>query len=94
MLDELRFSTSDAAVFRNATMILMSGVGRSKPSIAHDLGCSIGTVDNVRKHYRHAEHSTADGNVSTPSSNWLWQCGQRMRISAPKRANTYWDQWQ
>ena len=51
-LDELRFSTTDAAVFRNATIILMSGVGRSKPSIAHDLGCSIGTVDNVRKHYR------------------------------------------
>jgi len=51
-LDELRFSTTDAALFRNATIILMSGVGRSKPSIAHDLGCSIGTVDNVRKHYR------------------------------------------
>lgn len=51
-LDELRFSTSDATVFRNATMILMSAVGRSKPSIAHDLGCSIGTVDNVRKRYR------------------------------------------
>ena len=34
-LDELRFSTSDAAVFRNATIILMSAVGRSKPSIAH-----------------------------------------------------------
>ncbi|HEV3118353.1 MAG TPA: IS630 family transposase [Gemmataceae bacterium] len=51
-LDELRFSTVDAAVFRNATIILMSGVGRSKPSIAHDLGCSIGTVDNIRKAYR------------------------------------------
>ena len=51
-LDELRFSTNDAAVFRNATIILMSAVGRSKPSIAHDLGCSIGTVDNIRKHYR------------------------------------------
>ena len=51
-LDELRFSTSDARVFRNATIILMSAVGRSKPSIAHDLGCSIGTVDNVRAAYR------------------------------------------
>jgi transposase len=51
-LDEMRFSTSDATVFRNATIILMSAVGRSKPSIAHDLGCSIGTVDNIRKHYR------------------------------------------
>jgi putative transposase len=39
-------------VFRNATIILMSGVGRSKNSIAYDLGCSPATVDNVRKRYR------------------------------------------
>ena len=51
-LDELRFSTNDADVFRNATMILMSGVGRSKFDIAKDLGCSPATVDNVRKRYR------------------------------------------
>jgi transposase len=51
-LDELRFGTGDAAVFRNATIILMSGVGRSKPSIANDLGCSIGTVDIIRHRYR------------------------------------------
>jgi len=51
-LDKLRFGTGDAAVFRNATIILMSGVGRSKPSIANDLGCSIGTVDNIRHRYR------------------------------------------
>lgn len=51
-LDALRFSTSDAEVFRNATMILMTAAGRSKNSIAEDLGCSPGTVDNVRKRYR------------------------------------------
>lgn len=51
-LDELRFSTTDAVVFRNATVILMSGVGRSKFDIAEDLGCSPATVDNVRKRYR------------------------------------------
>jgi transposase len=51
-LDRLRFSTSDAAVFRNATIILMSAVGRSKVSIAYDLGCSIGTVDIARQRYR------------------------------------------
>jgi transposase len=39
-------------VFRNATIILMSAVGRSKASIAFDLGCSIGTVDLARRHYR------------------------------------------
>ncbi len=51
-LDHMRFSTTDVEVFRNATMILMTSVGRSKTSIAHDLGCSPGTVDNVRKRYR------------------------------------------
>ena len=30
----------------------MTAVGRSKTSIAQDLGCSPGTVDNVRKRYR------------------------------------------
>lgn len=51
-LDKLRFSTADVAVFRNATIILMSGVGRSKQSIAKELGCSPGTVDNMRRRYR------------------------------------------
>jgi putative transposase len=51
-LDTLRFSTADAEVFRNATVILMTAVGRSKNSIAEDLGCSPATVDNVRRRYR------------------------------------------
>ena len=51
-LDGLRFSTNDADIFRNATVILMSGVGRSKFDIGEDLGCSPATVDNVRKRYR------------------------------------------
>lgn len=51
-LDRLRFSTGDKSIFRNATIILMSGVGRSKTSISADLGCSVGTVDLVRKAYR------------------------------------------
>ena len=51
-LDALRFSTSDATVFRNATIILMTDVQRSKYSIAQDLGCSPATVDNARKRYR------------------------------------------
>jgi len=51
-LDAVRFSTTDADVFRNATIILMSGVGRSKQSIAEDLGCCPATVDNLRKRYR------------------------------------------
>lgn len=51
-LDELRFGTADATVFRNATIILMSSVGRSKTLIAHDLGCSASTVDIMRRRYR------------------------------------------
>src|SRR5262245_51571256 len=56
-LDKIRFGTTDKTVFRNATIILMSAVGRSKFSIAHDLGCSPATVDNIRKHYR--QHGAA-----------------------------------
>jgi transposase len=51
-LDELRFSTTDVAVFRNALIILMTGAGRSKDSIAKELGCCRATVDNMRKRYR------------------------------------------
>jgi transposase len=51
-LDALRFSTTDVAVFRNATVILMSGVGRSKTDISQELGCCPATVDNIRKRYR------------------------------------------
>ena len=51
-LDRLRFSTRDARVFRNATIVLLSSVGRSKAEIAETLGCSSATVDNVRAAYR------------------------------------------
>lgn len=51
-LDRIRFATTDKTLFRNATIILMSGMGRSKFTIAHDLGCSPATVDNIRKQYR------------------------------------------
>jgi transposase len=51
-LDELRFSTRDAKVFRNATIILLSAAGNAKPQIAYELGCSRGTVDTIRKRYR------------------------------------------
>ncbi len=51
-LDALRFSTTDVAVFRNATVILMSGVGRSKADIAQELGCCPASMDNIRKRYR------------------------------------------
>jgi transposase len=62
-VDEFRSSTRDARAFRNATIILMSSVGRSKRQIAETLGCSTATVDNIRAAYRR-------GGISglTPSS--------------------------
>jgi len=53
-LDALRFSTSSKMEFRNATIILMSDVvvARTKASIAHELGCSVSTVDLIRTRYR------------------------------------------
>jgi transposase len=51
-VDRVRFTTMEAQVFRNATIILMTAVGRAKGSIAQDLGCSPATVDNVRQRYR------------------------------------------
>jgi transposase len=44
----MRFATTEAALFRNVTIILMTAAGRTKASIARDLGCSPATVDNLR----------------------------------------------
>ncbi len=54
-LDHLRMSTASADVFRNCTIVLMSAVGRSKASIAKDLGCCTDTVGRVRRLYRQGE---------------------------------------
>jgi transposase len=51
-LDRARFGTTEAQVFRNATIILMTAAGRAKAGIAQDLGCSPATVDNVRQRSR------------------------------------------
>lgn len=51
-LDTLRLTTDHADIFRNATVILMSGNGESKTTIAATLGCSVSTVDRVRRLYR------------------------------------------
>jgi len=51
-LDRMRFAATEAAVFRNVTIILMTAVGRTKASIANDLGCSAAMVDHVRQRYR------------------------------------------
>jgi Winged helix-turn helix len=51
-LDRMRFATTEAAVFRNVTIILMTAAGRTKVRIARDLGCRPATVDNSRARYQ------------------------------------------
>jgi transposase len=50
-LERLRRDDNRAAVFRNATIILQSAEGRSKATLAQTLGCSISTIDRVRRAY-------------------------------------------
>jgi transposase len=51
-LERLRSDTHQAVVFRNATVILQTAVGQSKAELARALGCSLSTIDRVRRAYR------------------------------------------
>jgi transposase len=51
-LDQVRFSTSSADVFRNCLIILMSHSRDSVASICQRIGCSRDTVLRVRRLYR------------------------------------------
>ena len=51
-LDNLRFRTQSADVFRNCLIVLKSDLGESKASIASQLGCAPDTVARVRRLYR------------------------------------------
>ena len=50
-LEQLRRGDNRAAVFRNATIILQSAEGQSKAALSQALGCSISTIDRVRRSY-------------------------------------------
>jgi transposase len=50
-LERLRSDTDRAATFRNATIILHSADGHSKAELSRALGCSISTIDRVRRAY-------------------------------------------
>jgi putative transposase len=50
-LERLRHDDNRAAVFRNATIILQSAEGRSKAALSQALGCSVSTIDRVRRAY-------------------------------------------
>jgi transposase len=51
-LDQLRFSTDSAELFRNCLIILRSHAGCSIEQIADFLGCATATVKRVRRLYR------------------------------------------
>jgi hypothetical protein len=51
-LDQLRFTTSSADVFRNCLIVLKSDSAETIPSIAEQLGCAPETVKRVRRLYR------------------------------------------
>jgi len=51
-LDHVRLGTTEAWVFRKATIIPMTTAGRAKAEIAQDLECRPVTVDNVLQRYR------------------------------------------
>jgi transposase len=51
-LDQLRFTTRSADVFRNCLIVLQSDSSQSIPAIAQQLGCSPETVKRVRRLYR------------------------------------------
>ena len=50
-LERLRRDDGRAPVFRGATIILLSADGHSKAALSRALGCSISTIDRVRRAY-------------------------------------------
>lgn len=87
-LDAFRFSTKDAREFRNALIILMSGAGDSKAAISKDLGCSVGTVDNLRKRYRKEgvaglRRKSPPGRTSRADQDFR-ECLQKVLESSPQ----------
>jgi transposase len=50
-LERLRRDDHRASVFRNATIILQSAAGLSKVALSQTSGCSISTIDRVRRAY-------------------------------------------
>ena len=72
-VDGVRFATREAQGLRNATIILMTAVGRAKAGRAQALGCSAATVDNVRQRYQ--QRGLAGLRRSTPP-------GRRARATA------------
>ncbi len=62
-LERLRRDDNRAAVFRNATIILQSAEGQSKAALSQASGCSVSTIDRVRRAYL---REGAGGRVGAP----------------------------
>jgi len=53
-LERLRRDDNLDAIFRDATIILQSAEGQSKAASSQALGCSISTIDRLRRAYLRA----------------------------------------
>jgi hypothetical protein len=84
-LEQQRFGTSNAAVFRRAMIILMSATGRSRTSLANDLGCTVGTVDVARQRYR---HSRPDGLNPAKPTRRVSRATTEFRVALRKAVET------
>ena len=84
-LDQLRFSTSSADVFRNCLIILMSHSRDSVACICERMGCSRDTVLRVRRLYRRGGLSALTpikppGRRSRATSEFLTAMTQAVQI--------------
>jgi len=53
-LEQLRSTTRDARIYRNATIILGTADGQPEEALVRALGCSGSTIDRIRSRYRAA----------------------------------------
>jgi transposase len=85
-LDQLRFRTSSADIFRNCLIILRSHAGCSIEQIADFLGCGTDTVTRVRRLYREGgldalQPRTSPGRPSQATPAFLQQLRQAVLTS-------------
>lgn len=85
-LDQLRFSTASADIYRNCLIILMASQGWTIPATAKFVGCGSDTVKRMRRQYRQQginglipEHSP--GRPSRATSQFLQQLQQAVRTN-------------
>jgi transposase len=85
-LDQVRFGTASADVYRNCLIILMASQGWTIPATAKFVGCGTDTVKRMRRQYRQhgvdglvPDHSP--GRPSRATSEFLQQLHQTVQTS-------------